>query len=337
MDMKQWLADLKAVRQKKPMPILSFPSVQLLGIDVEKLISSAEFQAQGMKAVANRTDALASVSMMDLSVEAEAFGAKTHVSPDEVPTVVGHIVETQADADALPVPDVDKCRTRRYVDAIAEACRQITDRPVFAGAIGPFSLAGRLVDVSEAMIKCYEDPDMMHTVLDKASEFIVSYIRRFKEAGANGVVIAEPLAGLLSPALMEEFSTPYTKRVIEQTQDDEFLVIYHNCGNNTILLIDSILESGAGAYHFGNAIDLEEMLKKVPSDTVVMGNIDPAGEFRNGTPESIRKATLDLMERCCVYPNFVLSSGCDIPPMAKWENIDAFFEAADEFYRSERG
>lgn len=47
MDMKQWLADLKAVRQKKPMPILSFPSVQLLGIDVEKLISSAEFQAQG--------------------------------------------------------------------------------------------------------------------------------------------------------------------------------------------------------------------------------------------------------------------------------------------------
>lgn len=290
-----------------------------------------------MKAVADRTDALASVSMMDLSVEAEAFGAKTHVSPDEVPTVVGHIVETQADADALPVPDVDKCRTRRYVDAIAEACRQITDRPVFAGVIGPFSLAGRLVDVSEAMIKCYEDPDMMHTVLDKASEFIVSYIRRFKEAGANGVVIAEPLAGLLSPALMEEFSTPYTKRVIEQTQDDEFLVIYHNCGNNTILLIDSILESGAGAYHFGNAIDLEEMLKKVPSDTVVMGNIDPAGEFRNGTPESIRKATLDLMERCCTYPNFVLSSGCDIPPMAKWENIDAFFEAADEFYRSERG
>ncbi|HIV02241.1 MAG TPA: methyltransferase, partial [Candidatus Aphodoplasma excrementigallinarum] len=135
----------------------------------------------------------------------------------------------------------------------------------------------------------------------------------------------------------EEFSTPYTKHVIEQAQDDEFLVIYHNCGNNTILLIDSILESGAGAYHFGNAIDLEEMLKKVPSDTVVMGNIDPAGEFRGGTPESIRKATLDLMERCCMHPNFVLSSGCDIPPMAKWENIDAFFEAANEFYRSERG
>ena len=67
MNMKQWIAELRAAEVKKPMPILSFPSVQLLGIDVEKLISSAELQAQGMKAVADRTDALASVSMMAVS------------------------------------------------------------------------------------------------------------------------------------------------------------------------------------------------------------------------------------------------------------------------------
>ena len=52
----------------------------------------------------------------------------------------------------------------------------------------------------------------------------------------------------------------------------------------------------------------------------------------NGTPDSIRKATLDVMEKCCKYPNFVISSGCDIPPMSKWENIDAFFGAVGEFY-----
>ena len=38
------------------------------------------------------------------------------------------------------------------------------------------------------------------------------------------------------------------------------------------------------------------------------------------------------MEECCVYPNFAISSGCDIPPASKWENIDAFFAAVDEFY-----
>ncbi len=27
------------------------------------------------------------------------------------------------------------------------------------------------------------------------------------------------------------------------------------------------------------------------------------------------------------YPNFLISSGCDIPPITPWENIDAFFAA----------
>ena len=38
------------------------------------------------------------------------------------------------------------------------------------------------------------------------------------------------------------------------------------------------------------------------------------------------------MERCCKHPNFVISSGCDIPPLSSWDNIDAFFRAAEEFY-----
>ena len=63
-----------------------------------------------------------------------------------------------------------------------------------------------------------------------------------------------------------------------------------------------------------------------------MGNVDPAGEFCNGTPESVRRATLDVMKKICSHPNFVISSGCDIPPMSSWDNIDAFFAAVDEFY-----
>jgi len=46
----------------------------------------------------------------------------------------------------------------------------------------------------------------------------------------------------------------------------------------------------------------------------------------------VRQTTLDIMEKCCQYDNFVISSGCDIPPLTPWENIDAFFAAVDEFY-----
>jgi uroporphyrinogen decarboxylase len=98
--------------------------------------------------------------------------------------------------------------------------------------------------------------------------------------------------------------------------------------------LDSILSTGAAAYHFGNAVDMEkDILEAVPSDVVVMGNVDPAGVLRMGNPESVRTATAELLQKCSTYPNFVLSSGCDMPPKTPWENINAFFAAAEDFYK----
>ena len=332
MNMTKWFGDMAKALVKKAMPILSFPSIQLLGIGVRKLISDSDLQAQGMKAVAGRVDAAASLSMMDLSVEAEAFGATICVSDDEVPTVIGHLVSTEAEADALAVPPAGAGRTGLYIEAIRKACTLITDKPVFAGVIGPFSLAGRLLDVSEAMLYCYDAPDMVHKLLDKVTRFSTAYINAYKAAGANGVVIAEPLAGLLTPAFNEEFSARYIRQIVAAVQTDDFAVVYHNCGGGTTQMTDALIAIGARAYHFGNAIDLTEILDVFPSTIPVMGNLDPSAHFRNGTPQSVREATLELLEKCHRYPNFVISSGCDVPPMSKWENIDAFFQTVADFY-----
>ena len=335
-EMKKWLEEWRTAPVKKAFPILSFPAIQIMGISVRDLINDAHAQAKGMKLVAERTDSAASVSLMDLSVEAECFGAKIRVSDDEVPTVIESVVSSKEEAEALIVPPVGSGRTGIYIDAIRQAAAEITDRPVFAGVIGPYSLAGRLMDVTEIMILCYEEPDMVHTVLKKATRFLIDYCKAYKECGANGIVIAEPLAGVLSPALEEEFSEPYVREIVEMVQDDSFIVIYHNCGNSTMLMTDSIAATGAAAFLFGNAVNMEEILQKMPRDKLVMGNIDPAGQFKNGTPESIRQETAALMERCCKYDNFVISSGCDIPPLSKWENIDAFFGAVNEFYGAKK-
>ena len=145
--------------------------------------------------------------------------------------------------------------------------------------------------------------------------------------------MAEPVAGLLSPTLEEEFASPYIKKIVDAVQSDEFIIIYHNCGNNVPLMLGSIMTTGCAAYHFGNAVDLEkDIIDKVSGDVVIMGNIDPAGVLRMGTPEKVREETMALLNKCSKYPNFVLSSGCDIPPMTPWENIDAFFAAQREFY-----
>lgn len=328
MTMRAWMRALPACG--RPLPLLSFPAVALTGVSVYDLTHDAHKQADGICAVAARVDSAAAVTMMDLSVEAEAFGCRILSSDNEVPTVVGALITDVEGAEALAVPEVGAGRTGLYVEAARLAKSRIHDRPVLAGMIGPFSLAGRLMDVSEALAACIEDPDMVEVLLGKATAFLKQYALAFRAAGLDGVVIAEPLAGLLSPGLEREFSAPYMKELIGAVQSDDFAVISHDCGPNTPYMAESLRATGADAYHFGDAVDLVDMMDRMGPDCVVCGNISPAGQFVGGTPDSMREAVLTLRKRAAAYPNFVLSSGCDIPPHAKWDNIDAFFDAAKQ-------
>lgn len=330
-NMKLWKEEIIAQKSKKPMPILSFPGVQLINSTVDQLVRSGELQAKCMESIAKKYDMGMTVSLMDLSVEAEAFGSPVHYSQDDVPTIHDILIHDEEEAEALEIPKVGAGRTGECVAGIRKVCEMVTDRPVFAGIIGPYSLAGRLLDMTEIMILCYEEPELVETVLEKATAFLCEYAKAFKAAGANGIVMAEPAAGLLSPNLINEFSTPYVNKIRETVEDDEFMVFYHNCGNVEPLM-QQINEIDAQAYSFGNAIDIEKALEVIPQDRLVIGNIDPAGILRNGTPEMIKEETQKLLERCSKYPNFVIASGCDIPPMTSFENLDAFFETVKEFY-----
>ena len=75
---------------------------------------------------------------------------------------------------------------------------------------------------------------------------------------------------------------------------------------------------------------MEEALKEVPADALAMGNLDPVSLFKMAGPETMKEATLQLLEATRAYPNFVLSSGCDIPP-----HIDAFYTALEEFNKTQ--
>lgn len=330
--MDEWLKQIKIKKNKRAMPVLTFPAIQLLNTSVEKLISDSNLQSEALKLINQRCHPLAIMGFMDLSVEAEAFGANIRFSEDEVPTVVGSIVKSEEDAINLKVPKVGAKRTQIYLDAMKKAKQEIKDCPVFAGCIGPFSLAGRLLGVSEAMISCYDEPEMVHLVLKKATEFLINYLQAYKDLGIDGVFMAEPLAGILSPNLCDEFSSRYVKEIVSALDDDSFLVAYHNCGNNTLKMVDTILSTGCRLYHFGNAISIEQMLKLMPKDVMVMGNIDPVS-LKDASKEDVIAATNALLEAVGDVDNFVISSGCDIPPLAKWENIDAFMKTAQEYYQ----
>ena len=317
--------------KSKTVPILSFPSTQLLGIPVSELISSCEMQVKGMKAIVDRCNVGASLNMMDLSVEAECFGAAVRVSENEVPTVEKGIIDSISDVENITVPSVDGARCPLYINAVKQAKEEIMDVPVFCGVIGPYSLAGRLFDMTELMMECFDSPDEVSILLEKVTEFLINYVKAFKDAGADGVIMAEPAAGLLSPTLAEEFSMPYVKKIIDAVSDDEFVFCYHNCGNAVKDMADLISELGADIYHFGNAISMKDIIPQMPEDSVVMGNIDPI-LFKSGTTDDVKNAVQKVFDECNAFDNFMISSGCDIPADAKWENLDAYFEKVSELY-----
>ncbi|MGN0764348.1 MAG: uroporphyrinogen decarboxylase family protein, partial [Aristaeellaceae bacterium] len=275
MNTAAYLWEAAGGKERKALPVLSFPAVQLMGVNVRQLVQSSELQAQAMETVCRMTPTLASVSLMDLSVEAEAFGASVRMSDNEVPTVTGKLVESQEDAAALAVPPVGAGRTGLCIEAIRRAKDRIKDRPVLAGVIGPYSLAGRLMDVTEIMYMCYDEPETVHAVLEKAATFLTDYCLALREAGADGVVMAEPLAGLLSAEMSGEFSCPYVKRIIDAVQTESFAVVYHNCGNAVPGMLTELFDMGAAAYHFGNAVSMPDILAKAPETALCMGNIDP--------------------------------------------------------------
>lgn len=317
--------------KNKTVPILSFPSTQLLGITVRELISSSDMQVKGMQAIAEKCSVGASLNMMDLSVEAEAFGAKIRFYDDDIPAVEKGIIEDIADAESIIVPEVGEGRTSICIDGVKKAKEKITDIPVFCGVIGPYSLVGRLFDMTELMMECFDSPDEVKILLSKATEFIIKYIKAFKSVGADGVIMAEPAAGLLSPSLAEEFSMPFVQQIFNEINSDDFIICYHNCGNAAGDMLDMIAELNADIIHLGNAINLKKAIEELPKDKIIMGNVNPV-LFRTGTPDDIRADVQRVFDECSAYENFMISTGCDVPAASKWENIEAYFEKVNELY-----
>lgn len=309
------------------MPIMTHPGIELTGRRVIDAVTDGKRHCDAVLALHGRFPySAASTTIMDLSAEAEAFGAEVVFTDDEVPTVTGRLLQSAADVDALQIPSLDAARIPQYLEAGRKAAAAL-DCPLFGGCIGPFSLACRLYDMTELMMSMYIEPDMVHRLLDKCTEFIMAYVRAMKSAGQAGVVMAEPAAGLLSDSDCLAFSSEYVRRIVEEVQDDSFLVVLHNCGNSG-QCTGAMVSSGAAALHFGNAIDMAGVLEQVPSNIAVMGNVDPVGVMKMGTPETVEEHVRRLLDTAAGHGNFILSTGCDVPPASPFENIEAFFRAA---------
>lgn len=332
MNMRKWAADIISSSCRAAVPIMTHPGIEMCGYSVRQAVTDGKIHAEAIRRMDAMYPASACTVIMDLTVEAEAFGACVVFEEDEVPNVVGRLVSDSSSVASLRIPSLEVGRVPEYLRANKLAAEYVTDKPVFGGCIGPFSLAGRLFDMSEMMMALYMDPDTVHLLIEKCNEFIINYLRAMKSTGVNGVIIAEPAAGLVSNEDCSAYSSRYIKKIVDELQDDSFMIVLHNCGN-TGHCTSAMIETGAAALHFGNKTDMVEALQACPSDVLVMGNLDPVGILKQSTPERVKSETLSLLEATAPWKNFVLSSGCDVPPAVPSENIAAFYEALSDFNR----
>lgn len=328
--MNSFIQQLLNSDKRIAIPIMTHPGIEAIGKNVVDAVTDGEVHYQAIKNVTETYDTTACTVIMDLTVEAEAFGCVISMPEHEVPSVTGRLVCDEESVNRLQVPSLSAGRMPEYLKANRLAVENIKDKAVLSGCIGPFSLAGRLYDMSEIMVGIYIEPDVIKTLLDKCTEYITLYCKELKAIGATGVIMAEPAAGLLSNEDCLEYSTVYVKQIVEAVQDDNFTVVLHNCGNKGHCT-QAMIDSGAAALHFGNAVNMVETLEQCPSNLVVMGNIDPVGILKQATPEEVYRITADLLAKTAQYRNFVISSGCDMPPFVPDVNIKAFYRAIADF------
>jgi len=325
-----WEEEIKSGGLRKSVPLMSHAGVELTGKTITEAVQDGQIHFEALKAIDEKYSPDAVCSVMDLTVEAEAFGCRINFYDHDIPTVATEIVHDEAGIDKLEVPDHRDHRTREYIKAMELSASLFTEKPVFAVCIGPFSLAGRIFGMTEIMTTMLFEPEVILKLVDKCKDFLTSYISEFKRVGANGIIMAEPAAGLLSSEQCDNFSSDFIRSIVNNVQDNEFLFILHNCGN-TGHVTQSMISTGARGLHFGNRIDLLKVLEEVPADILVMGNIDPVGILKMSDPKKVSYACQEMLNVTSEYKNYILSSGCEIPPGVSFENFNSFFESVRRY------
>jgi len=321
-----------AQKKRLGMPIGVYPGLGMIGKSVYQGVTDPVAQIDAQKKLYDRYLAPFLQSAIDLSIEGEAFGCQVRLHETDIPTIVGRLVTSPKDLLTLVEPKPGHKRTTVPLTTVRMLKEAYKNRSVFVlgGMIGPFTLAGRLVGLRESSMLTSLDPGLLIGLLEAVTRFLARYATAFRLNHADGIILAEPGAGLISPDAMARFSVPYVQQIITGVQAPDFSVLYHNC-HATLAHLPGVLETGAAAYHFGKPMDIADALSRVAPDVVLAGNLDPTEVFVEARPEQMYAQATQLLKDTAAYPNYILSSGCDLSPGTSLTNLDAFFMALEDF------
>ncbi|MDE3090598.1 MAG: uroporphyrinogen decarboxylase family protein, partial [Chloroflexota bacterium] len=263
---------------------------------------------------------------------AAALGGRIKERELGAPDLTEPIIKQSADElDGLDVKMIEK---DSWIQKIREAARLVSKEigdthMVAVTAWGPFTLAGQIYGVEQFMRASFKKPAEVEKTLEFATNLLMQFYRpMLEEKTISMASIADPTASgdLISGRVFEKFDLPYLQRLIASIKSYNVYAWLHICGNTTEKL-NLIAQTGADCFSLDYKVNLQKAKEVLGGKMCIAGNIDPVMYLYNGTPQSVAEASAKCLADATAGGGFILTSGCDLPPTVKLENIQAMMRA----------
>ncbi len=239
-------------------------------------------------------------------------------------------------ADELDALDPTVIENDPIIQNIWEASRLVAEAIgdeyiVTTTAWGPFTLAGQMFGVESFMKATFKRKKEAHKTLEFATELLKRFYGPIVEDGSISVMsIADPTGSgdLISARHFRNYCLPYLKPFIAWGHEHNCYTWLHICGDTTDKLTD-IAETKTDCFSLDYKVNMSVAQEAVGDKVCLAGNIDPVSVLDQGTPESTKTAGQACIDAVSGgKKGFVLTSGCDLPPTVKLENLKAMLYSA---------
>lgn len=259
--------------------------------------------------------------------EAEALGCKVKTGGREnIPGIDHPTLYKLDDAPVLPDDFLQRGRIPQLIEAVRIMKRDVGDKAaIIGGIIGPFTIAGAMLDAVPILKASFKSPDKLHPFLEVAEKAGTMLGQALIEAGADLIAIEDMQASpdLIAPHTYRDLELEYQRKQVEALRVP---VILHICGN-----VDKIVgfmhETGCAAISLEPKTDTQRAREIVGTEGILIGGVDAATTLFMKGPDVVKDASREQIEMGLD----VLAPGCAIAPGTPTANLLAMVEVAEEY------
>ena len=196
------------------------------------------------------------------------------------------------------------------------------DVPIVAGIIGPFTIAGSLLDAVPILKATFKAPDKIRPFLEVAEKAGTALAKALVDAGADIISCEDMTASpeLIAPKTYRDLELEYQKRQFDAIPVPKIL---HICGN-----VDAIVEwmgqTGAEILSLEPKASARLARQKCGPDIVLMGGVDTATTLFMKDADTVKQGC----EESIADGIQILAPGCAVAPGTPTENLLAMVEVA---------